>query len=403
MRSGWAWFFAGTTIALGLVLAALVWSLVASGLYGQLAARVLPAAIGPAGFAATAAPRADAGGPAAAPAAPTAIPTAGVTPPAGATPWAGGAPPGASTPPPPAAGAIAAQRAQILSSSHWKLLIGEVKSEPQPDGARKVVVDVTLKNDSSRADVLAIPATLPAQPRSRPASWEPVQMAEPPSLQLRVYDRANRPFGGGFVAANGEGGGSFTFVAAPGDAIRLPFAFEIPSSSADPLTLEAQFGQAAGGAGFRVALDASAQPPAKLEPSDLVKVHGTEQRYLIEGLWSLTLLDVSVGQPNGSGERTVTARLSAENLTGRPLAVGATENDPLGASGDRDFYVVDSAGRVAYSSGDSMPRQPIPAGATRTVDVRMKGYRDFATSGPFRFSVVVDPRRDQYAIFRTGG
>ena len=49
-----------------------------------------------------------------------------------------------------------------------------------------------------------------------------------------------------------------------------------------------------------------------------------------------------------------------------------------------------------------MPRQPIAPGATRTVDVRMKGYRDFATAGPYRFSVVVDPRKNQYAIFRTG-
>ena len=104
----------------------------------------------------------------------------------------------------------------------------------------------------------------------------------------------------------------------------------------------------------------------------------------------------------GTGQRTVTARVSAENLTGRPLAVGASENDPFGASGDRDFYVVDAAGRLAYSSSDSMPRQPIPPGATRTVEVRMKGYRDFASTGPFRFTVVVDPRRAQYAIFRTG-
>jgi hypothetical protein len=381
MRSGWAWFFAGTTIALATVLAALVWGLVASGLYGPLAARVIP--------------RTSAAASVAAPAAPTATSVVSA-PPAATTPAVTPAASGAL------AGANAAQRLQVLSSANWKLLIGEVKSEPGREGTRKVTVDVALKNDSERADVLSIPATMATQPRSRPASWEPVQMGEPPTLQLRLYDRANRPFGGGFVAANGEGGGGFTFVAAPGDAIRLPFAFEVPASSADPLTLEAQFGQAAGGAGFRVALDTAAQPPAKLEPSDLVKVNGKEQRYLIEGVWSLTLLDVTVGQPDGSGQRTVTARISAENLTDRPLAPGASENDPLGATGDRDFYVVDPAGRLAYSSSDSMPRQPIPPGATRTVDVRMKGYRDFATTGPFRFSVVVDPRKDQYAIFRTG-
>ena len=397
MRSGWGWFFAGTTVALGLVLAALVWALVASGLYTRLAGSVLPAALAPAGVvAAPVAAPAAAGG--------NAVPSATTTPAAGGQAPSAAPPVGTPTAgtslAPPSTNATPAQRAQILSSAHWKLLIGDVKSEPLSNGSRKVTVDVTLKNDSHQADVLAIPATSSAQPRSRPASWEPVQMAEPPALQLRLYDRANRPFGGAFVGADGQGGGSFTFVAAPGDAIRLPFAFDVPAASSDPMTLEAQFGQAAGAANFRVALDAAAQPPAKLEPSDLMKVNGTEERYVIERLWSLTLLSVTVGQPDATGQRTVTARLGAENLTDRPLAVAASENDPMGAAGDRDFYVVDSAGRLAYSSGDSMPRQPIPPGATRTVEVRMKGYREFATAGPYRFSVVTDPRKDQYAIFR---
>jgi hypothetical protein len=382
MRSGWAWFFAGTTLALLLVLAALVWGLVSTGLYADLAGRLAPRALAPTAVAAPSAPPQTAS----AAASPTAVAPS-------ATPLLG-------QPPPAATSATTAQRAQILSSAHWKLLVGEVKSESGRDGGRRITVDVTLKNDSERADVLSIPATTPAQPRSRPASWQPAQMAEPPTLQLRLYDRANRPHGGGFVGADGQGGGGFTFVAAPGDAIRLPFAFELPASSAEPAALEAQFGQAAGGAGFRVGLDAAAQPPARLEPSDLVKVNGTEERYLIEDLWSLTLLSIAVGQPDASGQRTVTARVSAENLTDRPLAIGATEHDPTGSAGDRDFYVVDAEGRLAYSSGDSMPRQLIPPGATRTVDVRMRGYRDFSTAGPHRFSVVVDPRRDEYAIFR---
>jgi hypothetical protein len=389
MRSGWAWFFAGTTLALFLVLAALVWGLVATGLYADLAGRVLPRALAPVAVAAPPPAAASAPPAAAATPAPPAPPGIG----ASTTPTAGQTPPAATT------GSVA-RRAEVLASAHWKLLVGDVKSEPGRDGGRAVTVDVTLKNDSDRADVLAIPATTPAQPRTRPASWEPVQMVEPPTLQLRLYDRANRPFGGGFLGADGQGGGGFTFVAAPGDAIRLPFRFELPASSAEPLALEAQFGLAAGGATFRVGLDAAAQPPARLEPSDLVKVNGTEERYLIEDLWSLTLLAITVGQPDASGQRTVTARVSAENLTERPLAIGATENDPTGAASDRDFYVVDSEGRLAYSSGDSMPRQPIPPGATRTVEVRMRGYRDFSTAGPYRFSVVVDPRRDEYALFR---
>jgi hypothetical protein len=129
-------------------------------------------------------------------------------------------------------------------------------------------------------------------------------------------------------------------------------------------------------------------------------VNGTEQRYVVEGLWSLTLLGVSVGSPAANGERTVTARVAAENLTDRPLTLGATLDDPTG--GERDFYVVDAETRAAYSSADSMPRQPVPPKATRTVEVRMKAHRDFAASGPYRFSIVIDPGAERFAIFKTG-
>jgi hypothetical protein len=47
-----------------------------------------------------------------------------------------------------------------------------------------------------------------------------------------------------------------------------------------------------------------------------------------------------------------------------------------------------------------MPKTTIPAGQSRDVDVTLKAGRDFATSGPYRFSVVVDPRRDRYGVFK---
>src|SRR5687768_9058987 len=105
MRSGWAWFFAGTTLALAMALAALVWVLVSSGLYGQLVGRVSPSAAAPPSIVAAA------------------VPTATPLPPASAA-----ATPAAFAPVPvPSVAAAAAQRSRVLSSGHWKLLIGDVK------------------------------------------------------------------------------------------------------------------------------------------------------------------------------------------------------------------------------------------------------------------------------------
>ncbi|HEV8636082.1 MAG TPA: hypothetical protein VG370_17795 [Chloroflexota bacterium] len=422
--SGWAWFFAGTTLAFGLLLAALLWALISTGLYVQLLGRIDPRADALWRGLAAATPAAGAPSRAVPPTWTPAPPTTrveGTPPAAAASPIPPGPPtaqgtaatptpavPSAPAPAPPSASAATpARRGEIVSAGHWQLVVNDARSEPQPGGGRRLTLDLTFKNDSDEADVLSIPATVPQAPRARPAGdrshesgYRQVQLVEPPAAQLRVLDRAGRAFGGGFVSANGESGGSFTFVAAPGDAIRLPYAFEVPASAADPLSLEAQFAQALGGAGFRIALDDAARPPAKLLPSDRAKVNGTEERYAVDGLWSLTLLGVDVGAPASNGERTVTARVSAENLTDRPLALGATLDDPTG--GERDFYVVDAEARVAYSSGDTMPRQPIPPKATRTVEVRMKAHRDFASSGPRRFSIVVDPREQRFAIFRVG-
>jgi hypothetical protein len=424
LSSGWAWFFAGTTLAFGLPLAALLWALISTGVYTQLLGRIDPRAGGVVqAFRAGGTPAAAAPGLSVAPTwtpAPPAPGVEGTRPAAAASPVPAGSPaaPGAASTPtpavsggpaaPPAASAgTPAKRGEIVSAGHWQLLVGEVRSETPSSGGRRVTLDLTVKNDSDRADVLAIPATVPQAPSARPASdrpgesgYQPVQLADPPAVQLRLVDPAGRAFGGGFVSANGQSGGSFSFVAAPGDAIRLPYGFEVPPSSADPLTLEVRFGQALGGAAFRVALDDAAQPPGRLAPSDRAKVNGTEERYVVEGLWSLTLLGVGVGPPSSSGERIVTARVSAENLTDRPLALGATLDDPTG--GDRDFYVVDGEARVAYSSADTMPRQPIPARATRTIEVRLRAPRDFASAPPHRFSIVVDPRGNRFAIFRVG-
>jgi hypothetical protein len=418
--SGWAWFFAGTTLALAVALAALLWALAATGLYPQLIARLGPGAralVQPpdalARVAATPAPIASgARPPEAAPTAPpvgAAPPGGGAPPPAPATPPAAATPAAAAAPPPARPAASAPDRTvrigEVVASGGWKMLVNGVKSEGVASG-RRVTVDFTVKNDVERAASLAIPATIPAAARARPASTDgaeparlrPVQLAEPPALRLDVLDRAERSFGGGFVSANGQTSGSYTFEAAPGDAIRLTYAFELPADAADPLALDASFGVEAGGQRARVSLGDRASAPATLAPSDPPRSAGKDERLEIAGLWALTVLGLDVGGPGADGQRTVTARLKMDNLSDQVLAAGGTLDDPTG--GSRDFYAVDARGQLAYSGSDTMPRTTVPPRQSRTVDVRMRATGEFATGGPYRLSVVVDARRDRYAVFK---
>jgi hypothetical protein len=379
--SGWAWFFAGSTLALALMLGGLIWGLSATG-----AIRTLMANQGGAGREAAAAV--------------ARIPMPATPAPPANTPSAGSATPAPRATPIANDGSTArAQVGELVSSGTWKLVVGGSRSEPQTDGLR-VFVDLTVKNDGERAATLEIPSTVPRSPRSRPASFEDVQMAGPPPLELTLLDRANRTFGGSFVGADGQPSGSYTFLSAPGDAIRLTYAFDVPSSSAEPFVLDARFGGSAGGARVRVQLDDKAGHPATLAPSDVGKVAAKDERFDVGDLWALTVTAVEVGEPSGSGERTVTVRMKAENPSDETGMVAAPRGDISGR--ERDFYLVDAAGQMAFSGADTMPTTRIPARASRNVDVKLKAPKDFATSGPYRFSVIVDATRNRYAVFKLG-
>src|SRR5205085_1236909 len=120
---------------------------------------------------------------------------------------------------------------------------------------------------------------------------------EPPALQLELVDRAERSFGGGFASATGQTTGSYTFEAAPRDAIRLTYAFELPADAADPLALDASFGVDAGGGRARVSLDGPAEPAATLGPSDPPKSAGPDERLQVGGLWAMTAQGIEVAGP----------------------------------------------------------------------------------------------------------
>lgn len=447
----WAWFFAGVAIGLALMLAALIWAISTAGLTSTVLARLdprgdraglvpavaallptastaIPTALAP--IAAAATPTAGAATPVAAAATPIAGPAATVA--TAATPTVGAATPVASptprsnaspTPPPVgtgagvatpagtprAEGALTARLGEAIDSGTWRVAVARIEIGSTARG-RRVGVDILLKNGADAVRTLEIPNTTPRAPRARtvsltddatPLAWQDVQLADAPALSLMAIDRRGQAWGGGFRGADGDAAGAYTFLATPGDAIRLPFAFDLPEGAGEPAALELRFGVDAGGVVARVVLDGPAPSALAIQPSDPPRLAVGEQRVVVGNTWAFTLLGIDVGAPSAAGARGVTARVRAENLSDRALLLGASRDDSTGTS--RDFYIVDRDLRLAYSTSETMPTARIPAGATRAVEIKLLAPADFATNGPYRFSIVVDPRRGQYAVMRSAG
>ncbi len=402
-RSVAVWFFAGTTLALVTLLAILFWALVASGLIGPLGLFVA-AAVRPAGTTAAigAAPP-----PPPAAAAPTPPPNqpGSVSTPIPAIPPAAPATPIATPTAAPAAraaGSGAARVGDTIESDAWQFVVTAVDIAPSATG-RRVAITFSIKNNGSRAATLSIPLTRESPPPRSQASGErsavlqPIQFVEPPTLTLRIEDASGNEYGGGFLSATGEENGSFNFLSAPGDAIDLTYVFPLPAAAVDPLVLRVRFGIDAGSVSRTIPLRHGERASGILRATDAADMRGPEQRVEVGEIWSLTALSLTTASgPNRS--KRVTLRLSAENRTTRPLVVGATLDDPTGQ--DRDFYVVDAAGVLAYSSGESMPRNLIPPRAVRTVDIPLEAPETFASAGPYRVTVIVSPRYNLFARFR---
>src|SRR5262249_30023241 len=149
---------------------------------------------------------------------------------------------------------------EVVESGSWKVRVDGSRVESSSEGPR-VVVDFTIKNDSDKTATLDMPSTAPRAPRRSQASFdEPpaqqdVQIAGPPPLSVTLLHRAQQSVGGGFLASDGSASGGYSFLAAPGDAIKLSFVFDAPASSAEPFALDLRFAGPAGGAHARVSLD----------------------------------------------------------------------------------------------------------------------------------------------------
>jgi hypothetical protein len=302
-------------------------------------------------------------------------------------------PPTANTP---------ARPGDVIRSGSWAVAVVDF-SIAGTDTTRGPVVFIVAKNESTRAATLEIPATIERAPAPRRASDDattpqtrPIQLENPPSLHLTLSDRAGQVHGGTFLGAGGEPGGGYSFVAAPGDAIRLGYMF-VPTVGPGPHVLLAQFSQAAGSLTAKVDLS---QAPSKVEalaPTDSSSIAGRDEAIDIGPAWRLRLLSLSVGDAM-RGVRTVSARLRVENRDDVGAIIGASRDDPTGSG--RDFYVVDDSLVLAYSSSDSMPSDRIPPGSTREITIRMTAPEAFSTKGPWRFSIVSDARRNRFAVMR---
>ena len=425
MGSIWSWFFFGTTLVLAMTLFGIIWTIMATGLYSELIVRLrdrIPASVvaqvpaitlaspsqksstlipelssSPTGVAAMTPTISSGtptlGTPAAAPAivsTPASIPTAVPASPTMIIPRS-------SITPSLGSGSVTmVSLGAVIESGVWRLLARDARTETGPDGLSRMIVDLTIKNDSARTALIVLPSTSIGPARTRLVEM-PVQLSDPPHVQLRLSNSSAQFIGGSFLGADGNVSGGFNFYAAPGDAIRLTYAFPLPAGSAGPYRLDVSFGVDAGGTRASVALDRAAPTMANLDSNELTKAVGKEERITLPGLWAFTVASIEVAAPLQNGERTVSAKLIAENLSDRSLVIGATREDPTGA--ERDFYVTDREGNLAYSSSNSMPSSTIPAKATRTVTIQLKASREFSTTGPHRFSIVVDAKRDRSAVF----
>ena len=419
--SKWTWFFAGTTLVLGFALFGLIWTIASTGLYGDLASKVrerlLPSLtvqapvitgnreLRPSGTPLSERPPVRGEAPISAPSSistgtPTAVSSAGSTP-LGTSTIAASTPTPltaltVATPSAVAAGANIQPLGSVIESGVWRLVARDAHSESTPDGLNQMVVDLTIKNDSPKTALIVLPSTSAGPARSRLVTL-PMQLADPPSVQLRLVNASGQFIGGSFRGSGDAASGGYNFYAAPGDAIRLAYVFPLPAGGSGPYRLDISFGVDAGGARSTVALDRTAPNVATLLPNDPAKIAGKEERITLPGLWGFTVASIDVGESSKTGEKTVSAKLIAENLSDRALVIGATREDSTGA--ERDFYVTDHDGNLAYSSSNSMPTATIPAKATRTVTIQLKAPKEFSDKGPFRLSIVVDVKRDRSAVF----
>jgi hypothetical protein len=295
---------------------------------------------------------------------------------------------------------------EVAVSGAWRIAVDAASFHPDDSssGWLQAVITYTVQNASNEVANLPIPATTanpPPAPLLTPGPATilplPAVAAQSPALvtglRLFLLDRAKRQFGGGFDTS----GGGFDDMAAPGDAMRLTYRFRYPQDSVGPYVLRLMFPTASGGRTFDVHLDQRSRAPATLVPNATTERVPVGQAVVVGQLWSITCEGVNFSPVQTQGERPVTVRLLVKNLGNTPRAA---LTDPADANGtQRDFYLTDSSGRLAYSHADDLPGVQVPAHAAQRVMVHLYTEDLPSAAHPLYFTTVVDWRTNRYAQF----
>ena len=200
-------------------------------------------------------------------------------------------------------------------------------------------------------------------------------------------------YGGGF----GTNLADFQANTPPGDVVRLTYFFRFPANQPQPAVLRAMFPLSAGGKTFDVHLDQQAGTPANMANSDSSLDVPVDSWATVANEWSISLEGIEFGPRPARGEQSVTVHLGVENLSEALRPALADVDDLQGTL--RDFYLVNSAGNVAYSQESDLPTIVVPGHGRRDVSIHLATTDLAFTERPLRFVAVINSHADRYVRF----
>jgi|GEM_PF-5491614 len=295
---------------------------------------------------------------------------------------------------------------QLGSSDVWHFAVEKVRytSNDTTNGWNGALVTFVLQNSGTRVATLDVPSTA-RDTAPGPSASAPTPGFVPDSrthdvspetvggLRLFLVDGQDHEYGGGF----GDGMTNFRIHAPPGDVLRLTYKFLFPSNQPKPTILRASFPLSSGGDTFEVHLDQNSTPP--VDPRNAVSASDVPMGdwATIANEWSVALEGIEFGPPPVGGEQRVTVHLDVHNLSSAIRPALTDVNDLQGTL--RDFYLLDSAGHIAYSQVGDLPTVDVPGNSEREVSVHLATTDLLASSRPLRFVAVLNSRDNRYLRF----
>ena len=305
-------------------------------------------------------------------------------------------------PPRPAALSVG----QIGSSDDWRFAVEQVSYTPDDTAneSNQLRVTFVLQNRGSQLATLSVPSTAhdtaAGPPAAAPtpgfvpdAGVHDVSPATLDGLRLFAVDSTSREYGGGL----GTNLADFQANTPPGDVVRLTYFFRFPANQAQPAVLRAMFPLSAGGKTFDVHLNQQAGTPVDMVNSDSPLDVPVDSWATVANEWSISLEGIEFGPRPALGEQNVTVHLSVENLSEALRPALADVDDLQGTL--RDFYLVDSAGNIAYSQESDLPTIVVPGHGRRDVAIHLATTDLASTERPLHFVAVINSHADRYVRF----